>query len=89
MSSYSSSTQKKYWTFKDAEELLKYRRNANYKYIHSNENSNKVGFHDTNLCSFAIRANGLSYGKLPYFLGRPSLYVAFSENVVLFLRGRT
>lgn len=56
MSSYSSSTQKKYWTFKDAEELLKYRRNANYKYIHSNENSFKVGFHDTNLCSFAIRA---------------------------------
>lgn len=43
MSSYTSSTQKKYWTFRE-EELLKYRRNANYKYIHSDENSIKVGF---------------------------------------------
>lgn len=48
MSSYTSSTQKKYWTFKE-EELLKYRRNANYKYIHSDENSIKVGFEDAKL----------------------------------------
>lgn len=72
MSSYTSSTQKKYWTFKDAEELLKYRRNANYKYINSDENSIKVGFEDTNPNWFANWAYGLDYGRLPYFLDKPS-----------------
>lgn len=59
MSSYSSSTQKKFWTFKDAEELSKYRLNANYKYIHSDENPIKVGFRDNNPhCKY-----GLAYGR--------------------------